>query len=158
VPKTRHIAWDERSATAVNARRHLPGAVSAYFAEVRGALAENPPPPELHRLRLATKRVRYTLELFRPCYGPGLETRLEELRRLQSVLGDVNDSGVALRLISDSVPSSPQMERVRRYLEGRAAAKALEFRKDWAEFDAPGREELWISYLARNAHSKGRRG
>jgi hypothetical protein len=83
---------------------------------------------------------------------------LEELRRLQSVLGDVNDSGVALRLISDSAPSSPQMERVRRYLEGRAEAKALEFRKDWAEFDAPGREELWISYLARNAHSKGRRG
>ncbi|MEI9973986.1 MAG: CHAD domain-containing protein [Ignavibacteriota bacterium] len=52
---------------------------------------------ELHVIRLATKRVRYTLELFRPCYGPGLELRITSLQRLQQLLGEVNDCAAAER-------------------------------------------------------------
>jgi len=150
--------WDERAGAATNARRELPRLAAAYFARVRELLAEEPSPRKLHRLRLETKRLRYTLELFRSCYGPGLEARLAALRRLQQVLGEVNDSAVAERLLSNSMSASPHRVRVLRFLKNRAAAKAREFRQAWAEvFDAPGQELWWSGYLARHARPPGRR-
>jgi len=86
-----------------NARSELPKRAADYFAEVRKTLAENPTLAELHRVRLATKRLRYTLELFRPCYGPGLETRLAALRAIQQLLGEVNDSVSAAKLLPKSM-------------------------------------------------------
>jgi CHAD domain-containing protein len=157
--KLHRVAWEERVGAAVNARRELPHLAGSYFAQVRALLADDPSPVKLHRVRLLTKRLRYTLELFRPCYGPGLDTRLAALRRIQQSLGEVNDSTAAGRLLSRSMSAaSPQRARILRYLEERAAAKAEEFRKDWSEvFDAPGQERWWTTYLARHARTPGRR-
>ena len=143
----------------MNARRELPHLAASYFARVRALLADDPSAPKLHRLRLLTKRLRYTLELFRPCYGPGLDTRLAALRRIQQSLGEVNDSAAAGRLLSRSMSAaSPQRARILHFLEERAAAKSEEFRKDWSEvFDAPGQERWWTTYLARHARTPGRR-
>jgi CHAD domain-containing protein len=151
--------WDERTGAAANARRELPQLAASYFAQVRALLAGDPSAAELHRLRLLTKRLRYTLDLFRSCYGPGLETRLAALRRIQQLLGEVNDSAAAIRLLAKSMSTaSPQRARILRFLEERAAVKAQEFRKDWAEvFDAPGQELWWTTYLARHARTPGRR-
>src|ERR1700693_360897 len=80
--------WNERAGAAGNARSTLPKVVGAYFARVREFLRGDPSPAELHAVRLETKRLRYTLELFRPVYGPGLETRLAALRRLQTKVGE----------------------------------------------------------------------
>ena len=157
--KVHQVAWDERAGAAVNARRELPQLAASYFARVRALLADDPAAPNLHRVRLLTKRLRYTLELFRPCYGPGLETRLAALHRIQQSLGEVNDSAAAARLLSKAMSTaSPQRARILRFLEERAAVKAQEFRKDWAEvFDAPGQERWWTTYLARHARTPGRR-
>jgi CHAD domain-containing protein len=151
--------WDERAAAATNARRELPRLAASYFEQVRALLAEDPSADRLHRVRLLTKRLRYTLELFRPCYGPGLEPRLSALRRIQQSLGEVNDSTAAGRLLSKTMASaSPQRARILRFLEERAVVKAQEFRKDWAEvFDAPGQERWWTTYLVRHARTPGRR-
>jgi len=152
-----HIEWDERLGAAANARHKLPALVTGYFAHVRDLLSKDPPPPKLHRLRLATKRLRYTLELFRPCYGPGLETRIAELRRVQQLLGEVNDSVAGGRILSKAMKSSPQHTRVQKFLDHRAAQTAREFRKHWtAVFDAPGRERWWTGYLGRQARTPGR--
>ena len=157
--KLHQPTWDERTGAAANAHRELPLLAASFFAQVRALLAENPSPAKLHRLRLLTKRLRYTLELFRPCYGPAIETRLAALRRIQQSLGEVNDSAAAGRLLSQAMSAaSPQRARILRYLEERAAVKAQEFRKDWAEvFDAPGQERWWTTYLARHARTPGRR-
>jgi CHAD domain-containing protein len=157
--KLHQTAWDERAGAAVNARRELHRLASGYFARLRALLAGDPSAAKLHRVRLLTKRLRYTLEPFRPCYGPGLDTRLSALRRIQQSLGEVNDSIAAGHLLSHSMSTaSPQRPRVLHFLEERAAAKAQEFRKDWAEvFDAPGQERWWTTYLARHARTPGRR-
>src|ERR1039457_79757 len=131
--KSHQVEWDEKATAAANARRELTPLVARYFALVRELLAKSPTPPELHRLRLATKRLRYTLELFRPCYGPGLETRMAGLRELQQLLGEVNDSAVSGRLLAKVIGASAQRVRVEAFLEGRAAEKAQEFRKHWGE-------------------------
>ncbi|SPF50720.1 hypothetical protein SBA4_450004 [Candidatus Sulfopaludibacter sp. SbA4] len=152
-----HIEWDEHAGAAANARRELPALVTEYFTHVRGLLAKDPPASKLHRVRLATKRLRYTLELFRPCYGPGLEKRMAELRQVQQLLGEVNDGVAGERLLMKAMKPSPQRARVRKFLEERAGQTARKFRKHWTEvFDAPGRERWWTGYLRREARKPGR--
>jgi hypothetical protein len=155
--KLRQIEWDEGAAPAVNARGHLPGLVADYFTAVRRLVARGAAPPRLHQVRLASKRIRHTLELFRPCYGPGLEERLDALRRLQELLGKVNDAVVARRLLAMAMNAkSAQGQRMRKLLDERAARKAREFRKEWVEaFDAPGQFQWWFGYLARHARPRG---
>ena len=143
--KPYRATWDEQLDAAANARRELPRLAADYFARARKLLSEDPSPARLHALRLDTKRLRYTLELFRPCYGPGLEARVQSLRRVQQLLGEVNDIVTAVALL-------PKGARGRRFLQNRAQAKAQEFRKHWSvTMDAPGQADRWMAYLARMA-------
>jgi CHAD domain-containing protein len=144
LPK-RKIKWDEESSAALNAQRVLPRLASGYFHEVREFLAEEHEPKEFHRMRLASKRLRYVLELFRPCYGPGLEERLDALKKLQDSLGDVNDAVSAGGLMGERTS-----QKVKKFLSARAEEKAQEFRLHWtASFDAPKREEWWTGFLRK---------
>jgi CHAD domain-containing protein len=139
------IDWAPRTLPAVNARRQLPRLATGYFAEARDLLQEVTHPAGLHRLRLISKRLRYTLELFRPFYPPALEERVAALKRVQDLLGDINDAVVSARLI-ENMPGSVRM---RRYLEHLAARKAEAFQAEWRHhFDAPGCESWWIDFLA----------
>jgi CHAD domain-containing protein len=143
--KRSQIEWNPRAASAANARRCLPPLAKAYFVEARSLLAEAEEPAQLHRLRLISKRLRYTLELFRPCYGPGLELRMASLKRVQDLLGDINDAVISAGLIE----YLPRSVRMKRYLLEQAARKAMEFRAEWqGRFDAPGQEAWWTGYLA----------
>ena len=45
----------------------------------------------MHKFRLRTKRFRYTLEMFKDLYGPGMLKRIESLKQVQTYLGDIND-------------------------------------------------------------------
>lgn len=154
MPKIAHLEWDEQAGPIPNTRRELPALAAAYFAYVRDVLADRPPPAELHRVRLATKRLRYTLELFRDCYGPGLEARLEALRKVQQALGDLNDSVASRELLKKAMGSSAQSARVDKFLEQRARQQARQFRQHWTEiFDAQDREQWFAGYLSRNARA-----
>ena len=57
----------------------------------------DPNAADLHPLRLATKHLRYSLELFAPFYGRGTVAKLSLLKRLQTHLGDMSDCDAALR-------------------------------------------------------------
>ena len=151
-PNFGKIVWNERMGPAANARRKLPGLISEYYAEVRRVLATDPEPPELHALRLATKKVRYTLELFRHCYSRGLKERMEMLKSMQQLLGDVNDCVASAHLIRVTMPDTASRRRIEGFLHRQADLRAATVRKEWSErFDAPGREEWWTRYLATTA-------
>jgi CHAD domain-containing protein len=150
----RQAPWNARETPAANARRELPPLVRKFFAEVRAALAARPSPEQLHRVRLAAKRVRYTLELFRACYGPGLEARIGELRSLQQMLGEINDCAATGRLLARRLPASPQRRAAERFLAARIRAKNAELRLLWSQrIDGPGREARWARYLARDSRA-----
>src|SRR5437764_14163278 len=150
--KAKKIKWNEATGPAESARKQLPKIAAAYVQEVRKVLAEAPAPAEFHRLRLASKRFRYSLELFRSCYAAGLEERIEQLKSIQDLLGECNDAVASLKRVEKALRSEPaERDRVRKYLEDLAAQKAAEFRKQWTEsFDAPGKLKWWTGYLARN--------
>ena len=153
------IEWDERLGPAANARRQLAPLAAAYFARVRTALAKGADFGKLHRLRLEAKKLRYTLELFHPCYGPGLEMRLRNLQGLQQLLGEVSDCRAAASVLAQSMTRSPQLAGLEKLLKERAGAASRRFQEHWTSvFDAPGEEQRWTRYLALQARTPRRRG
>jgi CHAD domain-containing protein len=145
------IEWAAGAEAAENARTRLPKLITAYFAEGRKLLGSNPAPAELHALRLATKKVRYTLELFKSCYDARLEERISALKSLQQMLGEINDTVAGERTIEAALGArTPEMEKVARFLREQGKEKADKFKQHWATvFDAPGQQRWWTNYLAQ---------
>ncbi len=54
---------------------------------------------ELHNLRIAAKRLRYTLELFLSVLSPQATAAIEALTRLQDILGELHDHDVMIALL-----------------------------------------------------------
>ena len=155
----RRTTWDEAASPQTNARRRLPAMLAKYVETGRKLLEGNPPPEQLHALRLETKRVRYTLELFASCYGPGLEPRMALLRRIQQRLGDVNDCHASRALAAAKLPArSPYLARIARFLDARAAGEVEELRREWqAAFATSEQTQVWIAYLSRARPSRRKR-
>jgi len=55
----------------------------------------------LHRLRIAGKRLRYTLEFFEEVLAPQTSDLVKQVKRLQDHLGDLQDAVVASELLRD---------------------------------------------------------
>ena len=62
---------------------------------------------ELHLMRIAAKRLRYSLEIFAPLYPDGLDNTLEIMRSVQTGLGEIRDCDVKL----DFLPKFMEKER-----------------------------------------------
>jgi CHAD domain-containing protein len=135
---------------AENARVVLPKMARKYFEAGRKTIEGKRPPDELHGFRLETKRFRYTLELFRPLYGPNLDRYLKSLRELQSALGKVSDYQAIQRVLSKDHELKKQIDHT---LKG----KVRDLRHTWRVFDAQGQLKRWRTYLAGD-HSKPRTG
>ncbi len=133
---------------AENAREVLPKMARKYFQAGRDAVSEKKPPEELHGFRLETKRFRYTLELFRPAYGPQLDRYLSALRALQGALGKVSDYQAIQRVVDGDRLLQAQIRQ-----ELKKKVKAL--RHEWRSFDSEGVLKRWRTYLG-GSHSKPR--
>jgi len=142
--KPKAITWTASSSVAENAIAHLPGLALQYFRNGRALSQKRLSPRTLHRFRLETKRFRYTLELFRPCYGPGLDQRIEKLREIQNQLGEINDCAATIEMLGRAHPSFAT------FLKRRMAAKMGALHSYWQRtFDAAGQETWWTNYLLR---------
>lgn len=119
-----------------------------YFQAGRDSLSAKKPPDDLHGFRLQTKRFRYTLELFRPVYGPQLDRYLKALRALQGALGKVSDYQAIQRVVMDDQPLQAQIRQALK-------KKVKDLRHEWRAFDSEGELKRWRTYLA-GEHSKPR--
>lgn len=89
--KPRVPRWQASKTVAENARRVLPILAGRYWEGCRELLQTDPSPQALRRWAVETERFRYTLELFRSCYGPSMDRRLAVLRQLQKQLAVLSD-------------------------------------------------------------------
>ena len=64
---------------------------------------------ELHAMRIASKRLRYTMEVFEPLYDGELKQPLKTVRKVQTMLGDIHDCDVWV----DYLPQFLEEERAR---------------------------------------------
>ncbi len=62
---------------------------------------------EHHAMRIAVKRLRYTMEVFSPLYEGGLENQIDVCKKLQDMLGDMHDCDVWM----DYLPQFMEEER-----------------------------------------------
>jgi CHAD domain-containing protein len=142
--------WDGSKTATESARTVLPKLARDFFREGREIVASSPSIETLHQLRLSVKRLRYSLEFFLPCYGNGLEQRLDALKGLQDHLGAMNDCAMAARLVESTLPDAESTPKFREFLKTRAAEEREAFLRHWQEtFDAQGQERWWVEYLSR---------
>ena len=85
--------WEEQ------AKRELPRTAKALFRSSTSTSG-------LHKLRIRAKKFRYTLELFQQAYGEAGKARIEQLREVQTLLGDINDLQTARKLLDDLAPAT----------------------------------------------------
>ena len=126
------------------ARQMLPGMAQDFFGSGDQAAGAKASPQELHRFRLASKKFRYTLELFAPLCGPSLNPKLEAIRSVQTILGDLNDLETVRNLLAqyEVAPSEAA------WLKKKQRKKLVEFREHWATALAPAVERQgWIDFL-----------
>ena len=76
----------------------LPALATTPWRRLRSAVRQlpaNPADPELHRIRILAKRARYAAEAVAPVAGPGADAFAKAAARLQTVLGEHQDSVTA---------------------------------------------------------------
>lgn len=64
-------------------------------------IRKSSPPTEYHALRIQGKKLRYAVEFFAPLYGKRADGYIEDVKKLQDVLGDHQDSEVAMETLRD---------------------------------------------------------
>ena len=89
---------DPEGTLAANARRILAVRIAEFYSYA--PLVPYPDAIEpLHNMRIAAKRLRYTLELFRVVFGESGERQIERVKTLQEDLGELHDHDVRIDLI-----------------------------------------------------------
>ena len=138
-----------------NLVRHVaPVLIHSRLASVRTfeTVIANATTVQLHALRIEFKKLRYTLEFFREVLGVGAEAVINEIKKVQDHLGDLNDADVACRLLRDFIESwqsrqadlplqaRQNPEPVVAYLGNKHAelhTLMVTFPQAWAQFNRP---------------------
>jgi CHAD domain-containing protein len=105
------------------ARTRLPKFVKRFLKDGDHSASAD----ELHHVRIEGKKLRYSLELLEPVYGPAVTDWIEKVKNVQSLLGKANDCR-AVRLLVTDVGGDDEVEA---WLKKRQQKKTREFRKAW---------------------------
>ncbi len=99
---------------------------------------------QLHALRIACKKLRYSTEMFGSLFNaPRTKGYVTALAELQDILGVLNDIAVAHRLLDelDGAARHDTIELIRGWMEHDYAERVAEFGKVWKRFAA--QEKFW---------------
>lgn len=115
---------------------------------------------ELHQMRIAAKRLRYTLEIFAPIYADKLAPILSVLRNAQDLLGEIHDSDVwaqalpqfledekqrAIAFYGSAGPWNLLLPGVRAFQADRAANRVEKYQtfvRKWAQWQE---KQVWVN-------------
>jgi CHAD domain-containing protein len=92
---------------ADRASRHLPAMVGHQWRVLRRRVrraGNRPTDPELHRIRIGAKQLRYAAEMAAPVIGRPARRTAKAAERLQTVLGEHHDAVAAATWLDDEAP------------------------------------------------------
>jgi CHAD domain-containing protein len=141
------MKWKPSGTAAESAQAALPKLAQKYFQAGRKAADGKRTPAQLHKFRIATKKFRYTLELFEPVYGPSIKRHIGSLRELQNILGKLNDHETLKPLLKGDKELKAKLDE--------AMEKHLShFHEKWKALDADGTLKRWKTYFRRVPRQK----
>jgi inorganic triphosphatase YgiF len=106
----------------------------------------------LHDLRIAAKRLRYSLELFRAVFGAAGEEQIERVKAIQEELGQIHDHDVRIALVEDELAALKAKGGGKK-----ARARGLESESGSAEADGADPRSGLVMLLGRQrAARRGR--
>jgi len=100
---------------------------------------------QLHALRIACKKLRYSIEMFASLFNDArTKTYVAVLAELQDILGALNDIAVAHRLLNelDNAARHDTLVLIRGWMEHDYAERVAEFGKAWKRF--AGQKRFWV--------------
>ena len=135
------IAIDE------TARQILPGMLKRFIKSGNAAANEKAGAEELHAFRIASKKFRYSLEIFAPLYGPQCQNSLTKLKQIQDLLGENNDWATVERMVSRVKGT----ETLAAWLQIKQRKTTEEFCRYWrAEFGTPEQLKALTASMRRS--------
>jgi CHAD domain-containing protein len=121
-----------------NAQATLPAVVEAFYSHAPG---DSSNAEALHELRIAAKRLRYSMEFFESCYGKRLNSFITAIRDLQELLGKIHDCDVMLEFLKTRRAKIAKREDSEPILLG-LDRLAIEFERKRTQF-ASQFDSLW---------------
>lgn len=119
---------EQRGSAEAIALQLLPRMAKDWFRSGKNAARHNASAEELHQFRIAAKNLRYTLDLFAPLYGASINHLLQQLKALQTLLGEVNDCATVQQMMSRHKAG----RSIAAVLDKRQRKKSQQFREHWA--------------------------
>lgn len=114
---------------------------------------------ELHDMRIAAKRLRYSLEIFKVCFPPELEGLLSQVKAMQELLGEIHDADVLLPALSERLAALAREDEAallaRLHAETDEAARLAAIRAALAPRAADRRVGIY-ALLGRTLHRRRR--
>ena len=115
----------------------------------------------LHNLRIECKRLRYLFEFFDPIYGKAFKPEIRDLKALQNVLGEFQDTCVATQHLRKYVQGAPRRDENRGQLiavghvnsgqERQEAIRWDDLPLAWMKFDRDGARDAVLTRLVEPA-------
>ena len=128
----------------VTTRQMLPRMAMEYFSCGKDATRDQTTAEDLHRFRIAAKNLRYTLDLFAPLYGTSINGLLQQLKGVQTLLGEINDCVTVQRMVSRHRGG----RKILAALKKRQRKNAEQFRRHWtAAFSSAAAVRRWTENL-----------
>ncbi len=117
---------------------------------------------EIHNLRIAAKRLRYSLELFRFGLPSGTGELIDEVKEIQEYIGDMHDADVMIERVLEIVHADSQ-NRTSRLLEiasavdrGTVAQRHQRLKSAMASRSTPRDEITFYTLIAQRADDRDR--
>ncbi len=141
--------WDSTRTSSENAAVVLPRLARKFFSKGRKLIQWETPDRKLHDFRLRAKRFRYTLELFKPCYGPTFNEHVRAIKQLQDHMGTMNDCAATLDLLeTPGLRGQEGAQQLRDALKRRISSERAGFFTYWqTHFAGEDVEKRWMDYL-----------
>jgi CHAD domain-containing protein len=116
------------------------------FIKAGTRLAEHPGSKRrLHDFRISAKKFRYSMEPFAKMYGSGLERRIKAVKKVQDVLGKLNDAVATRAILKKRGAPAAVLDRLRE----KEAVRLVEYQELWPKLFDEGAGEKWSRYFKR---------
>jgi CHAD domain-containing protein len=144
------------------AEKHVVGRLEAVLP-LQDGLRDGEAQPRHHALRIACKRLRYTMEIVKPLYGPSIEPVIDAARTAQTLLGDAHDCDVWEQRLEDFV--ARERKRIRKQFGHDGPLARLEVGIEYLRQDRRARRQeafqelvaLWDQWTRQDLWDKLRR-